>query len=249
MPPLFTPNPQSWQINGLVQWFAGADPSISPTLYDSSPSAANSAASAGDGSIQFQATGIGPEQVVRCTATGWVQLYTLCPRPPFTVTMLVNLWVARGGGYIHIPWSTQWAPGWNIVYAQGSDSAGVNLAHSTNASIWTGTGSGQASGFNVWFHIACVLVTTNLRKFYFNGVHCPPDDTQDQPNDFTNTHFGTGYQMAPHNLDGWFDDVRFYNRVLTDQEISELAHPQRRRELYVYPAPPFTPLKTGFFMN
>jgi hypothetical protein len=84
-----------------------------------------------------------------------------------------------------------------------------------------------------WYHLAFVIDQPNqVMKIYYNGALAPLSSTSDQG--FTQDQFSYNFNTSgpftigafPDNFyfyKGHLDDMRVYNRVLTDEEIAKIA--------------------------
>lgn len=84
---------------------------------------------------------------------------------------------------------------------------------------------GQSTGslaLNVWTHVAVTYSSSGAYKFYINGL---PSGTGTALRSFSFSDFriGTRYSPDGHALNGDLDDLRIYNRVLSDAEAKTLA--------------------------
>lgn len=115
-----------------------------------------------------------------------------------------------------------------------------------------GTTSG-ALNYNTWYHITTVR-TSNILKIYINGVLNVTGSVGTTTPNYTNvvptfgSMFFNGFSPPRYNgLNGKFDELRIYNRALTDNEIlslyqfttlgiQDLDHRSNRFILYPNPA-------------
>ena len=107
------------------------------------------------------------------------------------------------------------------------------------------TGIIDGSDFQ-WFHLCWTYTSTentpgptdgnSTSKFYIDGLLKDTDADFGTWMDITNDinigdgtadEFGTGPK-------GWFDDIRFYDRVFDDSEVYQLWSPNTRFDLYKY---------------
>jgi hypothetical protein len=115
------------------------------------------------------------------------------------------------------------------------DSIGGDTSNTAQIKIWSSnylilhknngatTGTLNTIPQNTWTHIA-VTYASGTSKFYING------DLDNTDNTVTGTFTATTYDMyigrrgndTAENFNGQIDDVRIYNRVLSDGEIAEL---------------------------
>ncbi len=115
-----------------------------------------------------------------------------------------------------------------IVFARGSSSAGLNFKNNNELGLhWNNSYGSWHSGFTVpdneWTHVALVITPTQL-TVYMNGV--PSSRTGNYaPYDFnTEIIFGADPQKNNRRFKGDIDEVLFYNRALSQDEIRELMH-------------------------
>lgn len=91
-----------------------------------------------------------------------------------------------------------------------------------NAPPYQGHGSGQAISLNEWSHVAHVRdITNNEMVWYINGERYAPrtPDYVEAVASGYDLYIGDGY-VSP--IDGMLDDVRIYNRALSQEEIKSL---------------------------
>ena len=84
-----------------------------------------------------------------------------------------------------------------------------------------------------WYHLAFVIDQPNqTMKIYYNGVEAPLTSVSDeglrvdefQYNCSTSGPFTIGsFLDSTYGLKGHLDDMRVYNRVLSDEEIAKIA--------------------------
>ena len=89
------------------------------------------------------------------------------------------------------------------------------------------------ANLNRWIHIG-ITVNMNVIKLYYNGTLLK-SQTLSAPIDFSDANaknlflgcFGFSTSFAPNGwypFNGKLDEVRFYNRALSDSEIQQLAN-------------------------
>ena len=251
MAELFTMNPESWQARGLVGWYAGADPSNNAVFYDSSPNAAHGSTY----QFHYDLGDWGGRLHTHAYENGVCHVGAyLAPRPPFTITAWFHVTFDRGGGYVHPIIANYWSGGsWCVLYCSLSAPGGdgkvpLNWVNGGCATFPGAIGHNEYTYATGWAHVACRANATNSREMFYNGVKCAGADTTNQTVDYVYHSFGGWPGEVSHILWGHLDDMRIYNRLLNDQEIAEIANWDRAQELYLYPAPPFTPENVGFFM-
>jgi Concanavalin A-like lectin/glucanases superfamily len=104
-----------------------------------------------------------------------------------------------------------------LLYIQGS-SQKVRLCIS-NSPV-TAVLTSQTISPNTWYHVVATADGTNL-KMYLNGVLSNQNAQTAATTDTTDVLF-IGNNGSNNNLQGRMDDVRVYNRVLSDSEIVQL---------------------------
>lgn len=88
---------------------------------------------------------------------------------------------------------------------------------------WAGSGNGTLST-GVWQQVA-MTYDGSIRKLYVNGAQSGPDDTQITGNVATSAiGIAIGYDAccSRYYFQGAIDDVRIYDKTLTDKEIKQL---------------------------
>ena len=76
--------------------------------------------------------------------------------------------------------------------------------------------------FDKWYHIACTF-TNNEGKLYVNGTELGSDTSGTYPaGTFGDVYIGNRPSTINRHFDGEIDDVRIYNRVLSQKEIRAL---------------------------
>ncbi|MBN2480760.1 MAG: hypothetical protein JXB19_03400, partial [Bacteroidales bacterium] len=112
--------------------------------------------------------------------------------------------------------SSWWELGW------GSFFVNENLAYESTVNI----NVEDTLRNNVWYHFVGVRDTTTV-KFYLNGVLLDTNTTQQILNidNQTNAEIGCHFFESPLQcFDGIIDDIRLYNRALSDTEIRLMYH-------------------------
>jgi hypothetical protein len=136
-----------------------------------------------------------------------------------------------------------------IDKSTGSDAAGGyalwchptdrTVGLSVNGNSYGGTYSAQSNqySFSTWHHLVGVITSTSA-TLYVDGVEVTASwgtgSASQPPNTTANLRIGTWYTTA-REWDGFLDDIRIYNRVLTVPEIQHLFNPQTRYELWSEP--------------
>jgi hypothetical protein len=153
---------------------------------------------------------------------------SLSPTGNFTMTMWINQDVAAAGGYLIQKYTTdagEYSESWvlylnhpsfngslfSAVYQQG-DAADQGLIHNFHNPMVNSSG--------VWYHMAFVYTTAFSSAAYINGHLIDAEGYLGQP------AFSVFDGLAPvriGGLQGALDSVRFYNRALSPEEISQLA--------------------------
>ena len=118
-------------------------------------------------------------------------------------------------------WYTiQWKEGAYSMYLYGTGNTVTTLAadfwlSTGRADIWNGPDIDIPT--NDWTHIAVTFNGTDF-EFYVNGEH---DHTQNQPGTIEISAINFLFTQNGYNFVGLIDDVRTYNRALTQDEIGE----------------------------
>ena len=118
-------------------------------------------------------------------------------------------------------WYTiQWKEGAYSMYLYGTGNTLTTLAadfwlSTGRADIWNGPDIDIPT--NDWTHIAVTFNGTDF-EFYVNGEH---DHTQNQPGTIEISAINFLFTQNGYNFVGLIDDVRTYNRALTQDEIGE----------------------------
>jgi len=132
--------------------------------------------------------------------------------------------------------------GQDRVFAMRYDQAGASFGGSNILKIGVVSSGGNqnlesSSNLQVteWQHVAMTWSSGDLIRFYVNGVEDTPSGRNNPNNTGTVTEctkliIGMGGKFNDASGGGWdglIDDVRIYNRVLTDAEIAAVAHVDR----------------------
>jgi prepilin-type N-terminal cleavage/methylation domain-containing protein len=114
--------------------------------------------------------------------------------------------------------------GFFMAYISSNNSLNFDCGSSANNNRFS---PGYVPALNVWTHIVFTCSTNSGVAFYANGV--PAGTTQSRPTvdrssvSTTPVRFGQDSVTAnTYSYNGRMDDVRFYNRVLTSEEIANL---------------------------
>tara|TARA_B100000686_G_scaffold301670_1_gene337147 strand:- start:923 stop:2479 length:1557 start_codon:yes stop_codon:yes gene_type:complete len=84
-------------------------------------------------------------------------------------------------------------------------------------------GSTSTLALNTWYHIVFTTSSTDGKKFYLNGVLEGNNvDTQDATTTTPNANFIGQSTWGSDYFDGQIDQLRFYNSVLTQTQVTEL---------------------------
>lgn len=77
---------------------------------------------------------------------------------------------------------------------------------------------------NEWTHAAIVFRANDVKKIYVNGqeVSLQTSNNLNIPNSAVGARIGTWYNGATREWDGYLDDIRVYNRLLSAEEIRRL---------------------------
>jgi hypothetical protein len=101
--------------------------------------------------------------------------------------------------------------------------SGGNLGYNWNdqASAY-GYDTGIPLLLNTWQHVALVVSPSNA-KWYRNGTLCNTFTTSHTALTFNRWDIGQDFAFVPgRNFPGFMDNIRVYNRCLTDSEISAI---------------------------
>lgn len=75
---------------------------------------------------------------------------------------------------------------------------------------------------NTWYHITCTRNSSNNATIYFNGVLDNTSSINSQTPSSNNMGIGHRTDKAGDYLDGYLEDMRIYDRVLTAAEIATI---------------------------
>jgi hypothetical protein len=110
-------------------------------------------------------------------------------------------------------------------------------------------GSTSTLALNTWYHIAFTTSSTDGKKFYLNGVLEEHNaDTQDATTTTPNANFIGQSTWGSDYFDGQIDQLRFYNSVLTDQNIYDLWQKENNIQTY-FPDTPTSGTDTLVFKS
>ena len=106
-----------------------------------------------------------------------------------------------------------------VTFREGS----VEVRTRDSTGTWIGLQSLTKITTNKWWFIAYTVTEDGTMKLYINGNkdnECtfPPPPTP--PSD--NLYIGTGFANPDYVVNGTIDEVRIYNRVLSEEEINRL---------------------------
>ena len=107
----------------------------------------------------------------------------------------------------------------NCILSIGMNGGSVNI---TSAKYSNDLTSGISAVVGTWYHVVTTLDPNVAHKIYVNGVL---KNTQGSPatNTRTNTiSIGCSASSTAYYSNAYIQDVRIYNRILTDQEVSLL---------------------------
>ena len=176
-------------------------------------------------------------------ANGWAYTHTPVNAPPCTVTGWTYITFDKGGGYAQFSIGMPFGGGWNLHYHSMGDGTSATFGTAINTTFSV-CGYGPWA-LNQWHHWAMRFNATNSRQYFYDGVLYPPADTVNQTLPFY-IELGAGDRVPPHGLYGFLDDVRVYNRALSDAEIATIADPVARMQLYKFAG---APLSVGFYAH
>jgi photosystem II stability/assembly factor-like uncharacterized protein len=137
-----------------------------------------------------------------------------------TNTMSISVWVKPQG--IQVGYA-------GIVFSPNDNATGVNFrANNQLGYHWAdGAGSynwaGPTAPADVWSHIVLVVEPTKA-TMYLNGVPYTRTAAHGAVNFNSAFNFGNDRGNSARTMLGEIDEVRFYNRALTQNEVRELRH-------------------------
>lgn len=114
---------------------------------------------------------------------------------------------------------------WRAFYLfVGSSGAGSMNTVQDNSFTSAGTSAGEI-GTSRWVHICGTTESSTDRKFYLDGKLMATGTTSMTPTGIDSFFIGCDYsQASPGNFyNGKIDDIRIYNRALTQAEIQQIA--------------------------
>lgn len=124
-------------------------------------------------------------------------------------------------------------------------------ANAINGATYSWTQQGPTLVSNQWVHVAVLFdrrpASSLKQSFYINGSLCNTDTRLNFPGatNFVGTLY-IGGNTTGRNFDGVFDDLRVYNRLLTDEEVRTLAVDPDNNHAPVIEAPTALTVKSGF---
>ena len=126
------------------------------------------------------------------------------------------------------------ANGWKVIYAHNRGGNNwVYLGKTNNANTihfrWSNAdtmNTVSTFAYGEWVHTAASYdVSTNMAKVYLNGVLDSSDNTGGTTPSAVNDVSRIGRNTNnTETFAGYIDDVRVYNRILTDTEVAQLYH-------------------------
>ena len=143
------------------------------------------------------------------------------PSLNITDEITLSAWINMAQRPVADGWYTiQWKEGAYSMYLYGTGNTLTTLAadfwlSTGRADIWNGPDIDIPT--NDWTHIAVTFNGTDF-EFYVNGEH---DHTQNQPGTIEISAINFLFTQNGYNFVGLIDDVRTYNRALTQDEIGE----------------------------
>jgi len=143
------------------------------------------------------------------------------PWGQFTVTMWVKYNTARRGTLFHIN-SNQSVPGFSGIYLYNNwdDTVNVNAANNTQGNTFLLFNNNLPLG--TWHQVAYVFdnLVTHNHSVYLNGNKVATDYLRGSYGNVTGIYFGTYHPTCEDATSGNnLDEIRIYNRSLTDEEI------------------------------
>lgn len=210
--------------NGLLNWWK-MDEVSGPTAFDSSGNGVNATVSgatfttgylsnalhltAGNNNATFTST-----DAMQITVAGWVK--------------------ANSSGGTSFPYLLG-NSGFHFVVRMDGSANNNTLDFATHTTAGSSTVNGEwvsppgTIGTNAWYHVAFSYdkgSIANVPALYINGVKMSLT-TLKSSSVATPTYAGTSYIGNRSDLirgwDGWIDDLRIYNRILSDAEMQTLA--------------------------
>jgi hypothetical protein len=102
----------------------------------------------------------------------------------------------------------------------------LRLDHSRSGANTSIISADNTLSLNTWYHVVCLFDSNGTSKIYINGEE-PTLDTNTQGTGGIGANASGSYIVGSRTgtsdfFDGFIDDVRIYNRVLTEQEIRRL---------------------------
>ncbi len=158
-------------------------------------------------------------------STGYITIPSSPTLSQMTTEMSVTAWVNF----------YQWSLGWGPILCK-SDTADLEAKYRFVLSSTLGFGfeyEGEYStlthsfNLNEWMHVAAVYQMDSTR-YYFNGnyIGIMPNNTPSKPYDSTLVlEIGRDVPYVTEYTDGVLDEIRIYNRALTDADVAEIHNP------------------------
>jgi hypothetical protein len=159
--------------------------------------------------------------------------YDYAPVPDFSWSIWVNLNVKKINSSIFSNSDSRSNKDRRLKYGEHGD-AFTFLVDSydgvRNYIDWAPVGGVE---INIWYHLVGVMdYTNNQMELYVNGDLKGTADWQGEPmNEVVYTAIGCATEWVPnmtHFINGQIDELRIYDRVLSEEEV---------RELYIIPEP------------
>ncbi|MGY6560565.1 MAG: immunoglobulin domain-containing protein [Luteibaculaceae bacterium] len=117
---------------------------------------------------------------------------------------------------------------YQTIFSQGFSNSNVLLAVANDGRlIWGNNALGDFNNYpgvptlpeNEWTHIA-ITRNNNAIQLYLNGVEVVNADIA--PKNFLGNYLGGIFSLPFLRFNGWFDEVRFFNRSLTFDEVQSI---------------------------
>lgn len=138
-----------------------------------------------------------------------------------TNTVTISAWIKPAGTQVSFA---------GIVFSGNGGASGINFRNSNQIGYhWNDAASsynwagGPTITADVWTHVALV-VEANKATMYVNGVPYVNAVAHSAVNFTEAFTFGNDRNNTSRTMTGEMDEVRFYNRALTQNEIRELRH-------------------------
>jgi len=165
--------------------------------------------------VQYSTTAqVGSYSLDLDTTTDYVDTPVTSIQTPFSITLWVNL---RSTSGVNSAKGCMWS-----MYSGGNND--VYLWPSSDFTFVDDTSTGVSSGVNpstnMWYHVACVRGDADAR-IYVDGNREGSASASANTFDANSFQFGR-FGDGSRNMDGLLDDARYYDKALSDTEVSNL---------------------------